>query len=392
MSQQLINRSPDLRRLRDEGYDVSVKAGYLVVSRIPYVRGQGQVAYGILVSELKLQGDKTASPGTHVVYFAGDTPCDHEGRPLKKILNQSQSNQLADGLDINHTFSSKPLGGYPDYYEKMNTYASILAAPAKVLDPTVSATPFPIVPSEDNDSVFRYIDTASSRAGITDLNERVSSDQVAIVGVGGTGSYVLDLISKTPVQEIRLFDGDRFLTHNAFRSPGAASIEELREGPTKVEYLAAKYDSIHAHIIPHAFPLDCDNVALLEGVSFVFLCLDDGESKRPIIECLEIQRVPFIDTGLGVIRPDDKLLGVVRVTTSTPEFRQHVHEKRRIPLTVTKDDAYSTNIQIAELNALSAALAVIKWKKIRGIYLDLEREHHTTYTIDGNTMTNEDLS
>jgi len=51
---------------------------------------------------------------------------------------------------------------------------------------------------------------------------------------------------------------------------------------------------------------------------------------------------------------------------------------------------YSRNIQIADLNALNAALAVIKWKKLFGFYLDLDREHHSTYTIDGNMLTNDD--
>jgi len=51
---------------------------------------------------------------------------------------------------------------------------------------------------------------------------------------------------------------------------------------------------------------------------------------------------------------------------------------------------YNTNIQIAELNALNAAFAVIKWKKLRGVYLDLEGEHHSTFTIDGNAVINDD--
>ena len=49
-------------------------------------------------------------------------------------------------------------------------------------------------------------------------------------------------------------------------------------------------------------------------------------------------------------------------------------------------------LQIAELNALNAALAVIKWKKLAGVYLDLEHEHFSAYTLDGNAMINEDPS
>ena len=39
---------------------------------------------------------------------------------------------------------------------------------------------------------------------------------------------------------------------------------------------------------------------------------------------------------------------------------------------------------------IDAALAVIKWKKLCGFYLDLDQEHHSTYTLDGNAMDNEE--
>jgi hypothetical protein len=41
--------------------------------------------------------------------------------------------------------------------------------------------------------------------------------------------------------EVRLFDPDDFLSHNVFRAPGAASLDELREVPPKVDYWAAIY-------------------------------------------------------------------------------------------------------------------------------------------------------
>lgn len=76
---------------------------------------------------------------------------------------------------------------------------------------------------------------------------------------------------------------------------------------------------------------------------------------------------------------------------STPEKRAHVREKKRIGMTGRDaDGVYSHNIQIAELNALNAALAVIRWKKWCGFYLDLEGEHHSIYTLDGNNIINED--
>ncbi len=390
MSQQLISRNPDLKRLRDEGYDVSVRGGHLVVDRVPYMQGPGQIAYGTLVSELTLSGDKTVAPGTHVIHFSGAYPCDQEGRPLDKIRHQSGRKDLGNGLVVDHSFSSKPPSGYTDHYHKMSTYAAILAGPTASIDARATATPYPAVENQGDEGVFRYIDTASSRAGINDINERVAGERVGIIGLGGTGSYILDLVAKTPVKEIHLFDDDAFLTHNAFRCPGAASLDELRAEPTKVAYLAERYGVLHTGIVPHEDRISAENLALLDDLSFVFLCVDDGAAKIPIIKHLETNATPFVDTGLGVSRTDGRLLGVLRVTTSTQELRSHIHEKGRIPLASAGDNEYTTNIQIAELNALNATLAVIRWKKHRGFYLDLEREHHSTYTIDGNAMTNED--
>ena len=55
-----------------------------------------------------------------------------------------------------------------------------------------------------------------------------------------------------------------------------------------------------------------------------------------------------------------------------------------------EDDPYSTNIQVADLNCLNAALAVVRWKRHYGFYADSGREHFSAFMIDGNTLVNED--
>lgn len=117
--------------------------------------------------------------------------------------------------------------------------------------------------------------------------ERFVNERVAIIGGGGTGGYIREFVGKTPVREIRLFDSDEFLTHNAFRAPGAPSLEELREAPNKVEYLKRIYSRMHRNIVPHDVELGADNLHLLDGVTFAFLSLDAGDAKRSIVEKLE---------------------------------------------------------------------------------------------------------
>ncbi len=391
MSQRLISRNADLQRLRNEGFDVLLKGSYLVMRGVPYVNSKKEVVRGTLVSELSLAGDATVKPATHVVYFAGEYPCNADGSEIVKIRHQSTVTQLDRELVVHHSFSSKPSDGYRDHYEKLTTYAAIISGPAKGIDQTVTAQTFPVIEVEDDDSVFNYLDTASSRTEITAVTRKLELKKLGIVGVGGTGSYVLDLTAKTPAKEIHLFDGDKFLQHNAFRSPGAPSADELRELPYKVDHFARMYSKMRRGIVAHAFHIDASNVEHLRDMDFVFLCMDKGGAKKLIIGKLEEWGTPFIDVGMGVELTDEALGGIVRVTTSTVEKRKHVKEKGRIPFSDGDgNDEYSRNIQIADLNALNAALAVIRWKKLFGFYRDLEHEHFSTYTIDGNALVNED--
>lgn len=389
MSHPLVDRSPDLKRLQDDGFELSVQDGHLLIGHVPYVNSKSEVKYGVLVCALTTAGDTTITPENHIAYFIGDHPCNKDGSIIAQISNQTQEKAIGKGLVVNHTFSNKPEGGYRDFYHKMTTYVSVISNPARSIDPTVTAQTFPVLDDTREESAFRYIDTASSRAGICVISAKLELGKLAIIGVGGTGAYVVDLVSKTPVKQIHLFDGDTFSSHNAFRSPGAASIDELKQRPAKVNYLANVYSRIHRGIVAHETNIDASNVDELQTMDFVFLCIDNGESKKIIIERLEAWGKPFIDVGIGVQEENGALLGIVRVTTSTAAKRDHV--KKRIPLSDTADDEYGRNIQIADLNALNAALAVIKWKKLRGFYQDVENAHFTSYSIDGNVLVNEDI-
>ena len=390
MSHAPFSRNADLRRLREEGYFVQILGGFLVMREVPYVNSQRQVRTGTLISSLTMAGDETRTPDTHVIHFDGDFPCRADGIPIQQISHQSGQFNLGHGLKAKHAFSSKPEGGYTDYFHKMSTYAAILSGPAEVLKPETSPRAFR-TPEDEDDSVFNYTETASDRVGIGALTEKLEGEIIAIIGLGGTGSYILDLVAKTPAREIRLIDGDEFLQHNAFRSPGAPDIEELRKAPKKVDYLNGIYSRMRRGIVAHAEVLGAANLHLLDGITFAFLSMDAGEEKRLVIEKLEALGVPFVDVGMGLELDEESLGGILRVTSSTPQKRDHVHQGRISFAGGGEKDIYASNIQVADLNALNAVLAVIKWKKLRGFYRDLEQEHHCTYTTDGNMLLNGDL-
>jgi hypothetical protein len=388
MSRALISLSPDLQRLVDEGYEVDVKSDHLVVHSVPYVTPGKLVARGKLVSRLNVAGGVLERPSDHVMLFAGEQPCDQYGVVITQIQHQAERKVLAEGLVVDRSFSSKPPNGYADYYEKMTTYAAILSAPARVLDPEVTAKTFQRIETAEDESVFLFMDIASTRAGIRALTEKFRGERIGIIGVGGTGSYILDLVAKTPVSEIHLFDGDRFLNHNAFRAPGAATLAELQVGPNKAARFRDLYSTMRRGVIAHEEFLLEANLDLLNNLTFVFVCIDRGSAKPAIFGRLEQLGIPFVDVGMGIDVNSEQLAGILRVTASTDTKREHA--RRLVSFADGPDDIYASNVQVAELNALNAALAVLKWKKLRGFYRDLEKEHHATYTIDVNMMTSDE--
>jgi hypothetical protein len=391
MSQQLISRSDDLRRLRDEGYEVSIRGGYLLIGHVPFRDAAGEVAYGTFVS--LINGDTPVPPDDHRMWFFGGIPYDIAGAALADPAQM----QITETMTTDCMFSRKRaeesgVRNYRDYYEKVMTHLNLTAEAALAIDPTVTAITHPVVVDEGDESVFNYIDTASSRAGISVLSEKLKIEKVAIIGLGGSGSYVLDFLAKTPIKEIHLFDGDTFFQHNAFRAPGAPSIDDLGRKLPKVEHFAQLYAPMRSGIIPHDYFIDDTNVEELREMNFVFVAADSGKLKSLLMQKLVEFGVAFIDIGMGLQLYADagSLGGQLRTTTGTPAKNDHLAGRISAAAEADGDDIYATNIQVAELNALNAALAVVKWKKLVGFYYDDEHEHHAAYVVHGNTVVNDE--
>lgn len=389
MSHTLINRNLDLKKLRDEGYQIEIKSAHLLVYGIPYVNSKREIVEGVLVTPLgDMAGGVTTKPQDHVIHFIGELPCDSQGVVLTGIISSSGKRALAEGIDVDHSFSSKPPDGYADYYEKVTTYAKILYSQAQAINSEVTAKKHRVIVTDESEQAHHYLDTNSSRAGISAISEKLANLKIAIIGLGGTGAYILDFVTKTHVKEIHLFDDDKFLSHNAFRSPGAASTDVLDNQPKKVSYLHSVYSKMHKHIIPHEYRVTESVLNELSGMDFVFICIDEGVTKKEIIAKLVASGIPFVDSGIDVALENDRLNGAARTTTSTKEKNDHV--ERRISFSNNTKGVYDLNIQIAELNGLNAALAVIKWKKLFGFYHDLIKEHHSIYDVNINKLTNDE--
>lgn len=394
MSRRLIARSPDLLAMRNDGYNLEIRNGYLLVKDVPYVTASATVREdGVLIAKLDTQvvegQEQTRKPDNHVAYWTGEHPCHADGSKLRSFENPSEAQDFGGGVKADFTFSA--CNNYRDYEHKMLGYLGWIVGEARKLRDVTAQTHPIYATDEEDDDIFHYIDTASSRVHIGADNKKLENQRVAIIGVGGTGSYIVDLIAKTRVAEIRLFDGDTFDTHNAFRAPGAWSLAELEAKKSKVENLFDIYSKLRRKgLVKHDEPLTFENLHLLDGITFAFICMDNGKAKRAIVDWLIANGVAFIEVGMGIIRAPAGLQGIVRVVSSTTEKRDHIDSRISFGTDDEAENEYSTNIQIAELNSLNAALAVIRWKRIIGFYRDAGREYSTTYQIATGELCNEE--
>jgi hypothetical protein len=377
--------------LVQDGFSIRIVNGNLVVDDVPFVDDAGHVRRGAFLCPLDVTGDVTSKPASHVMCFVGGVPRAKNGSPIADLVNPGVEKWSAgEGLTAACGFSQKPSSdGYTDFYEKVTYYTAIVVGPAQAVNPAATPYTYRPVETDEDDGVFLYMDTFSSRAGITELNQRLALNKIVIIGLGGTGGHLLDLLAKTPAVEIHLYDGDFFRTHNAYRAPGAPSLEDLKAGIKKVNYYERVYSAMRRGIHAHPVNVTADNVDAILGADFVFLAIDTGPDKKAILDALTARDVPFIDTGIGVSKDADGIInGSMRITTSVPGRTEHIERDGLISYFVGDDAEYDTNLQVVELNSIAANLAVMRYKKHVGFYADTEHELHTVYEIDTNELFN----
>lgn len=385
--QKLVSRNQDIARLVEKGYAVTFDSGWMVLRDIPYLDPQGMLHLGAIATKF-VDVDSTGliTQDDHTILFAGTHPCGLDGQLIPAIdagAHQLALTQACADVVVQRRFSNKPrvngvLQGFSNFFDKIESYVGIIAGPA--ID-RHGANPLTYKSVEDTPepSVFCYRDSMTSKAEIGDLSQKLKDDVIAIIGLGGTGAYTLDYMTKTPVKEIRGFDGDSFHVHNAYRSPGKLDADEL--GKAKAVVYQGRYGGFRGNLELQTQYVDAESGPSFEGVTFAFVCVDKGSARSAIFDLLIRMKIPFIDVGMGLKRAGGPLSGMMRVTYFSPERAQAVRDMGLAEMHDGPENLYRTNVQIAELNALNAALAVMRYKQLRGFYFEAEPLYHMLLDI-----------
>jgi hypothetical protein len=107
------------------------------------------------------------------------------------------------------------------------------------------------------------------------------------------------------------------------------------------------------------------------------------------MQWLRGRSIPFIDVGMSFREGEGGLTGIAKVTAYLPGDDVTLPGASAI---APGEDDYSSNIQVAELSALNAILAVIRWKRHLGFYATHENKNQTVYKLYLNELRNGDVA
>ena len=133
----------------------------------------------------------------------------------------------------------------------------------------------------------------------TDGQAKLLLSSAAVVGCGGLGGWIVELLARIGMGRLTLIDGDVFSESNLNRQ---ALCTEAALGRNKAEVAAARVRDINSAIetVSHPVMLTEDNAkSLLEGIVIVFDALDNLPSRLILLKAAQDLGIPMIHGAIA---------------------------------------------------------------------------------------------
>ena len=360
------------------GFEVESESGVVRAVRVPCLfvgRVPGTCTVETSYDPATEKPDNRIGGDVHAVQIAIDGEYDGrvyhaDGTPIGNLVG-------GDGKTWSNISIKRGAPGRPEPDE---TAHDLLHRYAKHIVGAVSAAGYSEPAALAIPDPFHIPNTFEARAAIAPVQDRIRSQRIAIIGLGGTGAYLLDLIAKTPVSEIHLLDSDCVDWHTLKRAPGAPTAEDIelvRAGSLlKVDYYHSKYAAFRDGIHPHSVRVDSSSMFAEflsdHPIDYVFVCIDqlaDGDSARQdaVYRVVSEAGVPFIDSGVSITLEDCAVRGAV--TTSAYDAGSDAWQDAIPNARLDGGAPGYRNVQLPEVNAAAATFAVMEWRRRTGQYV-----------------------
>ena len=361
---ELANHNPFIKDLDELGYQSDFVGGYLVIYGLPYLDKEGELKHGDWISPIDLSEAVIDPPKNHQAWWRGGRPHDQSKRELR-LGGGADHVSVAQDFISDYSFSFKlqengEMRAYRSFEEKVQTYLDAITAPALAAYPDATPLHGIEIKAAAQGSPLRLPDTMSARYNMNDVSSLLREKKWRSSAWAGP-----DPISSISSRE-RIWSGLRcsmttrcmFTRFFAYRVSSRAQSEGF-----KVEALARQYGQWHTGLDPVPERITPDNIERLSDFDFVFVSVDDGPARCHIVDWLSARGIPYVDCGMGLNRSAVGLSGFVRITGVDREAFEGNVNTPQLPIENAKNDEYRKQAQIAELNALNASMAVIRFKQ-----------------------------
>ena len=353
------------------GWTIEVYPDRISVGRVQYRKNDGEVGRCRVCVEtqddgLSMKAPENSGGASHAARLIG---VDHgfasqaTGEAVGNVLWTDGSSECVISIKLDD-------GEYLNAWHALAVYTASVAGEVGVEDRAQA------------EKIFAFNVMGEDARDMRNWRNRAKGQRIGIVGLGGVGLWILDLMSKTDVREIRIWDGDEIEGRNLLRAPGWASQDAI--GKNKAEYFGKKYEQMRTGISIHAKYWHADDpVDSFDGLDFLFMAIDKAKVRAALCETLESIRVPFIDVGMGIERRDQRVRGSCQVYFSGKDPSRW---RVGIPTAEGEGDQDYYELQLADLGALNAALAVGTWRRHITQYAEETKDWLIRYRVENNDL------
>ena len=354
------------------GWRIEVSKNRISLSEVPYRQESGETGRCQITVDTQNDGLTMKTPehvrnARHAATLTGVS-----GGRAYQANGEAVGNVIwTDGSDTCVISIMPDAGEYVNAWHALIVYATSVASPAGSVE------------QEQVERIFEFEIEGEDSREMKTWRDRARGQKIEIIGLGGVGLWILDLMSKTYVSEISIWDGDVIEGRNLLRVPGWASQEAI--GRNKAEYFGEHYQRYRKGISIHPEYWQQDKHRnVFDESSFVFISVDDVDARTALCETLVQKGIPFIDVGMGIELEEGRVRGSCQVFYSGENPGRW---RTAIPTAEGPEGAKAYyDLQLADLGALNAALAVGVWRRHIEQYGDEERDWLTRYLIEENDL------
>lgn len=249
------------------------------------------------------------------------------------------------------------------------------------------------------------------RAFGKDMQYRMANLHIGVIGCGGTGSALIEMLGRMGIGKITIVDHDQFDASNITRMHGTKAADEKR---LKTEIMAEMISGLDLSTSVISISEKLDNPITggkLKDCDMIFSCLDDTNFTRLILNQLSLYYyIPLIDMGIAFDSRNGVLCDVLgRIDIITPEraclLCRDVIDNEKCASEMMSPEEYNRelkigyakelkddNVQSVTYNTMIASQAINEMLYMLIGMRDTNRNSHKVYKYYSDRITNDGVN